>query len=70
MPEQSTKVVSKWQGDPNPDKEILKLARKITDVVVHKIKGVTSLDAEYWGLKEVVTHEMAVVANKMKLRTL
>lgn len=69
MPEQSTKVVSKWQGDPNPDKEILKLARKITDVVVRKIKGVTSLDAEYWGLKEVVTHEMAVVANKMKLRT-
>ena len=37
-------------------------------MVVHKIFGVKSSDPEYWGLREMVTHEMAVVLNKMKLR--
>ncbi len=68
MPEQFQTVHSQWENDPNPDKEILKLAKKITQVIAHKVKGVTSADPEYWGLKEVVTHDMAVVANKMKLR--
>ncbi len=70
MPEQNKNknVISKYQGEKNPDEEILKLGRKITDVVAHKLKGVTSNDPEYWGLKEVVSHEEAVVLNKMKLR--
>ena len=72
MPEQNKnkEVVSKYQGEANPDQEILKLGRKITDVVAHKLKGVTSNDPEYWGLREVLTHEEAVVLNKMKLRKL
>ncbi|MFA6755800.1 MAG: FAD-dependent oxidoreductase [Bacilli bacterium] len=68
MPEQFKTIPSKYQGEKNPDKEILKLAKKITDVATHKIGGVTSNDPEYWGLRELVTHEMAVVLNKMKLR--
>ena len=68
MPEQNKKIISKYQGEANPDKEILKLGRKITDIVVHKITGIKSTDPEYWGMREVVTHEMAFVANKMKLR--
>ncbi len=68
MPEQSKLIKPAYQGEENPDEEILKLGKKITDVVPHKIKGVTSNDPEYWGLKEVVSHEMAVVLNKMKLR--
>lgn len=68
MPEINKKFVSPHEGEKNPDKEILKLARKITDVAAHKIGGVKSSDPEYWGLKELVTHEMAVVLNKMKLR--
>ncbi len=68
MPEQNKKIISKYQGESNPDKRYLKLGRKITDVVSHKIFGVTSEDPEYWGLKEVLTPEMCDVANKMKLR--
>ena len=50
MPEQSTKVVSKWQGDPNPDKEILKLARKISWLVEY-------LNSDYgFSLKESLDH--------------
>ena len=55
-------------GDKRPSEKILKLGRKITDVAAHKIKGVTVDDAEYWGLAEIVTDEMADVALKMKLR--
>lgn len=68
MPEQYKTVRSKYQGEAEKDPEIAKLARKITDCVPHKIKGITTEDAEYWGLKEVISHEMALVANKMKLR--
>lgn len=68
MPEQFKTCRSQYEGELNPDQEILKLGRKITDVMPHKLKGVTSSDPEYWGLREVVTHEMAVVLNKMKLR--
>ena len=68
MPEQSKKVISKYQGEKDYDKELAKLCRKITDVVPHKLKGVTSNDPEYWGLKEVLTPPMVKVLNKMKLR--
>lgn len=37
MPDQNKKIISKYQGDKNPDKRYLKLGRKITDVVAHKI---------------------------------
>ncbi len=68
MPEQNDKIISKYQGEANPDKRFLKLGRKITDVAAHKIFGITSNDPEYWGLREVLTPEMCDVANKMKLR--
>ena len=68
MPEQNDKIISKHQGDKNPDKRYIKLGKKITDVVPHKIFGVKSDDPEYWGLKEVLTPEMCDIANKMKLR--
>lgn len=68
MPEQNDKIISAHQGEKNPDKRYIKLGKKITDVVPHKIFGVKSDDPEYWGLKEVLTPEMCDVANKMKLR--
>lgn len=68
MPEQSDKVISKYQGEKNPDKRYLKLGRKITDVVAHQIMGITSDDPEYWGLREVLTPEMCDIGNKMTLR--
>ena len=67
MPEQSNKIYSKYQGEKDYDKELAKLCKKITDVVPHKLKGVTSNDPEYWGLKEVLTPPMVKVLNKMKL---
>ncbi len=68
MPKQNDKIISKYQGEANPDKRYLKLGRKITDVAAHKIMGITSNDPEYWGLREVLTPEMCDVCNKMKLR--
>ncbi len=68
MPKQNDTIISKYQGEANPDKRYLKLGRKITDVAAHKILGVTANDPEYWGLREVLTPEMCDVANKMKLR--
>ena len=70
MPEQSKLARSKYQGEaPNADSEkYLKLGRKITDVVVHKLKGLTTEDPEYWGLREMLTPEMCDICNKMKLR--
>ncbi len=68
MPEQNKNIKSKYQGESNPDKRYIKLGKKITDVVPHKIFGFGSEAPEYWGLKEVLTPEMCDVANKMKLR--
>ncbi len=68
MPEKYEFVKNKHEGEQNPDEKILELGRKITDCIPHKIHGLTSNDPEYWGLKEVVTDEMADIANKMKLR--
>ena len=70
MPEQckDKKVISKYQGEQNVDKCYVKLGKKITDVVVHKIAGFGSDAPEYWGLKEVLTPEMCELCSKMKLR--
>ena len=68
MPKQNDKILSKFQGEENPDKRFLKLGRKITDAAPHKILGITSNDPEYWGLREVLTPEMCDIGNKMKLR--
>lgn len=57
-----------YKGDPAPREKILKLGQKITDVIPHKISGVSSEDPEYWGLASIVTDEMADIALKMKLR--
>ncbi len=68
MPEMSKAVTPKYMGDKKPRKKILKLARKITDCIDHKLFGLTSNDPEYWGLACVVTDEMADIALKMKVR--
>ena len=49
MPEMSKKIIPNRYGDKNPSKKVLALGKKITDVAAHKIKGVKSTDAEYWG---------------------
>ena len=64
MPEQNKKIKPNFQGEKNADEEILKLGRKITDVMPHKIKGLTSDDPEYWGLAAMCTDEMAEIAEK------
>ena len=56
------------KGEAAPREKILKLGKKITDVVDHKLGKVRAEDAEYWGLAGVVTDEMADVALKMKVR--
>ena len=70
MSEQNEKIISKYQGEKGYEfeKEYKKLAKKITDVVVHKLVGVKTTDPEYWGLREVLTIDMVRIANKMKLR--
>ena len=57
------------KGEAAPREKILKLGKKITDVVDHKLGKVSAEDAEYWGLAGVVTDEMADIALTMKLRT-
>ena len=57
------------KGEAAPREKILKLGKKITDVVDHKLGKVRAEDAEYWGLAGVVTDEMADIALTMKLRT-
>ncbi len=70
MSEQNTKIKSKYEGEKGYEyeKEFRKLAKKITDVVVHKLAGVKTTDPEYWGLREVLTIDMVRILNKMKLR--
>lgn len=68
MPEMSKAFIPEYMGDPNPRENILKLARKITDCIDHKIAGVTANDPEYWGLACVLTDEMADLALKLKVR--
>lgn len=66
--EQYKRHRSKYQGEKDKKENFAKLGRKITDVAAHKIKGVTTDDPEYWGLREVLTDEMVDLANLMKLR--
>ena len=66
MPEMSNAFVPKYKGDKQPREKILKLGRKITDCLPHKLKGLTTDDPEYWGLACIVTDEMADIALKMK----
>ena len=68
MPEQNDKIKSVHEGEQQPSEAILKLGRMMTDVIPHKLKGLKSTDPEYWGLKEVVTDEMAEVCLTFKLR--
>ena len=68
MAEMSKAFTPEYMGDPNPSEKILKLARKITDCIDHKIAGVTVNDPEYWGLRCIMTDEMADVALTMKVR--
>ena len=56
------------KGDPAPREKILKLGKKVTDVVMHKIKGITTDDPEYWGLAAILTDEMADIALSMDVR--
>ncbi|MEE3420689.1 MAG: FAD-dependent oxidoreductase [Lachnospiraceae bacterium] len=69
MPEQYESPRSVYQNEKKAKKAVVKLGKKITDVVPHKLPGMlTSDDPEYWGLREVLTDEMVDIANKMKLR--
>ena len=56
------------KGDPAPREKILKLGKKVTDVVLHKLKGITADDPEYWGLASILTDEMADIALSMDVR--
>lgn len=68
MPKQNDKIISKYQGEKDVNKKYVKLGKKITDVVPHKLFGPTADDPEYWGLREMLTEEMCDILNKMKLR--
>ena len=68
MPEMSKAVIPPHMSDKAPSEKIMKLGRKITDVALHKLKGLTVADPEYWGLAEIVTEEMADIALTMKVR--
>ena len=59
------KITPRFKGEKNPSEKIIKLAQRITDRMGVKIDS----DApEYWGLRCVVTDEMADVALTMKVR--
>lgn len=68
MPEMSNAFIPEHKGEKEPREKILKLGKKITDCLPHKIHGLTTDDPEYWGLACVVTDEMADIALKMKVR--
>lgn len=59
---------SKFEGEKAPREKVIKVGKKITDVLDHKLHGVTSKDPEYWGLAEILTDEMCDIALKMKIR--
>lgn len=68
MPEMSNAFIPEHKGEKEPRERILKLGKKITDCLPHKLHGLTTDDPEYWGLACVVTDEMADIALKMKVR--
>ena len=67
--EQYNRWPARHKKDREPDKRIIALGKKITDVAAHKLGGVKAEDPEYWGLAEIITGEMAEVGLSMKLRT-
>ncbi len=67
--EQYNRWPARHKEDREPDKRIIALGKKITDVAAHKLGGVKAEDPEYWGLAEIITGEMAEVGLSMKLRT-
>lgn len=68
MPEMSNAFIPEHKGEKEPREKILKLGKKITVCLPHKLHGLTTDDPEYWGLACVVTDEMADIALKMKVR--
>ena len=64
----SNAFIPEHKGEKEPREKILKLGKKITDCLPHKLHGLTTDDPEYWGLACVVTDEMADIALKMKVR--
>lgn len=68
MPKRYEYVTPPSLGEKNPRPKVLAVGKKITDVIKHKIKGVTSDDAEYWGLSEILTDDMCDVVLAMDLR--
>jgi len=68
MPEMSNAFIPEHKGEKEPREKIIKLGKKITDCLPHKLHGLTTDDPEYWGLACVVTDEMADIALKMKVR--
>lgn len=68
MPEMSNAFIPEHKGEKEPREKILKLGKKITDCLPHKLHGLTTDDPEYWGPACVVTDEMADIALKMKVR--
>ena len=69
MPERYKYVTPPSLGVKNPRPKVLAVGKKITDVIDHKIKGVTSDDAEYWGLAEILSDDMCDVILSMDMRT-
>lgn len=54
--------------DKAPREKVVKLGKKITDVLAHKLRGVHVEDPEYWGLAEILTDEMCDIGLAMKIR--
>ena len=69
MPERYKYVTPPSLGVKNPRPKVLAVGKKITDAIEHKIKGVTSDDAEYWGLAEILSDDMCDVILSMDMRT-
>ncbi|MBQ1477400.1 MAG: FAD-dependent oxidoreductase [Erysipelotrichaceae bacterium] len=61
-------TISKYEGEKDFKEKYAKLARRITDNVEHKIRGIRSTDPEYWGLREVLTENEVDVALTLKQR--
>ena len=68
MPEMSNAFVPRFMGEKEPNKKILALGKKITDVAKHKLFGIDANDPEYWGLRCLCTDEMADLGLAMNLR--
>ena len=71
MPEaynNNPETISKYQGERDLQKKYAELARRLTDNVEHKILGIRSDDAEYWGLREILCEREVDIALSMKQR--